>query len=311
MRFKGLDLNLLLVLEVLLNERNVTAAAKRLNLSQPATSSALARLRLYFDDELLLPTGRVMLPTAHALSLQPMIREVLGDVERLIAASTAFDPATSERRFRLAGSDYIFTTLVAPLIALLQNEAPNVSFEVSSLTPQIIQYLERGDVDLILTPRQFTSPHHPSVLIFEEPHVIVGWSENPLFASQVSLESFLASPQVSVELGPQRTRPFAEEQMHSIGLNRRIDVIAPTFAAVPWLLPNSTRIAVLHQRLALTFSKVLPLAIAALPFPMPLMEEMAQYHRTREKDGGLLWLLEQMQNYAKRQLMSQRSTGPG
>lgn len=291
MRFKGLDLNLLLVLDVLLSERSVTAASRRLNLSQPATSSALARLREYFGEDLLIQSGRTMLPTAHALSIQPIIREVLGDVERLIAASTTFAPATSDRMFRIAGSDYIFATLLANLIAELKAEAPHVRFEVFPPGPSVIQQLERAEIDLLLTPRQFTSPHHPSVLVFEEPHVVVGWSGNPLFAGELTLEQFLSAGHVAVELGPTRTRPFAEEQIHALSLQRQIDVIAPTFAAVPWLLPHSSRIAVLHQRLAETFAQILPLAIAPLPFAMPAMEEMAQYHATRDRDTGLQWLL--------------------
>ena len=298
MRFKGLDLNLLLVLDVLLTECSVTAAARRLNLSQPATSSALARLREFFADDLLVQTGRAMLPTAHALSIQPIVREVLGDVERLIAASATFDPATSTRRFVIAGSDYIFTTLLAPLIASLEVEAPGVQFETPPLSPGIIQQLERGEVDLVLTPRHFISPHHPAIVIFEEPHVIVGWDRNPIFNDVIGLDDFLLASQIAVELGPARTRPFAEEQMQAMGLKRRIDVIAPSFAAVPWLLPNSMRITVLHQRLAETFAKVLPLAIAPLPFDMPIMEEMAQFHSTRERDAGMRWLLGHMQTLA-------------
>lgn len=298
MRFKGLDLNLLLLLDILLTERSVTAAARRLNLSQPATSSALSRLRQFFGDELLIQTGRTMLPTAHAMSLQPLVREVLGDVERLIAASSSFDPATSDRTFRIVGSDYIFTTLLAPTIASLQAEAPSVRFEALPLEPAVIQRLERGEVDIVLTPRHFVSPHHPAVLLFEEPHVVVGWNENPIFAGELTLERFLAAPQVAVEIGPVRTLPFAEEQMHALGLQRRIDIIAPTFAAVPWTLPNSTRIAVLHQRLAEAFAQTLPLAIAPLPFAMPMMEEMAQYHSIRHRDAGLQWLLGRLQQRA-------------
>lgn len=299
MRFKGLDLNLLVLLDALLEERSVTAAARRLNLSQPATSSALARLRDYFGDELLQQSGRNMLPTAHALSLQPLIREVLGDVERLVAASSGFDPATSDRTFRLVGSDYIFMTLVAPLIASLQIEAPGLRFEISPPDPGIVQRLERGDIDLLLTPRHFVSPNHPAVAIFDEPHVVIGWNENPIFAGELTLEQFLDAPQVAVLFGPTRTLSFAEEQMRALGLQRRIDVIAPTFAAVPWVLPHSSRVAVLQRRLAEVFARTLPLALAPLPFAMPMMEEMAQYHTTRDRDAGLQWLLGRLQDRAR------------
>ncbi|CCA90384.1 LysR family transcriptional regulator [Novosphingobium sp. PP1Y] len=299
MRFKGLDLNLLLVLETLLAERSVTAASRRLNLSQPATSAALAKLREYFNDELLQQRGRTMFPTAHALSIRPLVREVLADAERLIATSASFDPATSDRKFVVMGSDYIFTTLLASFIASLQAEAPNIRIQANPLEPNVIKQLERAEVDLLLTPRHFVTPEHPAIAIFEEQHVIVGWNENPIFSKEVKLEDFLAAPQVCVEFGPNRTVPFAEEQMRALGLQRRIEVIAPTFAAVPWILPNSSRVAVLQERLAQKFARHLPLAIAPLPFPMSTMEEMAQFHSTRDRDAGLQWLLSRLQEKAQ------------
>jgi DNA-binding transcriptional LysR family regulator len=297
-RFKGLDLNLLAALDVLLAERNVTKAASRLHLSQPATSSALARLREYFGDELLIPSGRTMLPTPHAEALRPLIRDVLGDVERLVAASTRFDPSRSDRQFRIVGSDYIVAVLLAPLMARLQSDAPNLRFQIEPPSPSSIPELLRGDVDLFLTPRQFIAAGHPAELIFEEPHVVVGWKGNPVFRSPLGLSEFLAHPHVVVEIGPSRATPFAEQHMAKMGLKRRIDVIAPSFAAVPWMLPHTTRLAVMHERLARTFTVTLPLQIAPLPFEMPIMQEMAQYHATRDTDEGLQWLLGRIKAFA-------------
>jgi LysR family nod box-dependent transcriptional activator len=298
MRYKGLDLNLLTAFQVLMTERSVTAAARRLNLSQPATSSALSRLRDYFEDELLIVSGRTMLPTPKAETLMPLVHALLGDAERLVAASTRFDPGRTARQFRIAGSDYILTVLLAPMIARLEAEAPNIGFKLVPVTAASLSDLERGDVDLLLMPEQFRSPAHPSVPIFEEPHVVVGWSGNPVFDRPLTLDAFLAQKHVVVELGPTRALPFAEEHVRGLGLERRIDVVAPSFAAVPCLLPDTTRLAIMHRRLAETFAAWLPLTIAPLPFELPAMREVAQYHRTRDKDEGLHWLIGEMKRSA-------------
>ncbi|HSI16835.1 MAG TPA: LysR family transcriptional regulator, partial [Sphingomonas sp.] len=106
MRFQGLDLNLLVALDVLIEERSVSRAAERLHLSQPAMSAALRRLRDYFNDPILAAHGKKMIPTPHALRLRGALRTLLTDVERMVSLSTQFDPATSQRRFRIGTSDY-------------------------------------------------------------------------------------------------------------------------------------------------------------------------------------------------------------
>lgn len=130
MRFKGLDLNLVVALDILLQERSVSRSAERLKLSQPAVSAALARLRDYFNDELLVSIGRSMIPTAYAESLWPIARDLLAKADLLIDTSSTFDPATSQRRFRISASDFIQTVLIAPALRALQTVAPGVSMDV-------------------------------------------------------------------------------------------------------------------------------------------------------------------------------------
>lgn len=124
MRLKGLDLNLLVALDILLDERSVSRAAERLHLSQPAASAALGRLRDYFEDELLVLHGKRMIPTAYAESLVPELKQILAHVDELIATSAEFDPASTERVFRLMGSDYIATILISAVVAKLHTAAP-------------------------------------------------------------------------------------------------------------------------------------------------------------------------------------------
>src|SRR5512139_3494743 len=126
MRFKGLDLNLLAALDVLIEERSVSRAAERLHLSQPSVSAALARLRDYFNDPLLEIQGKRMVPTARALQLVPMLKELLADVETMIMQARQFEPETSNRWFRICVSDYLATVLIARLVTSLQREAPGI-----------------------------------------------------------------------------------------------------------------------------------------------------------------------------------------
>ena len=117
MRFKGLDLNLLVALDALLETRSVSAAASRLNLSQPAMSAALSRLRDYFGDDLLVASGKRMYPTAYAETLYPQLKDCLAGLDSLISNPTLFDPKTSLRTFRIIGSDYVTAAALVPLIS--------------------------------------------------------------------------------------------------------------------------------------------------------------------------------------------------
>ncbi|WEK46309.1 MAG: LysR family transcriptional regulator [Candidatus Andeanibacterium colombiense] len=131
MRFKGLDLNLLAALSVLLEERSVSGAAARLHLSQPAISGALARLRGYFGDPLLVMQGKRMIPTAHAQALQPQLQAVLAQIDKLIAGAAQFDPPTAKRTFRISLSDYLITVLASGLVPRLRSEAPNILLDLA------------------------------------------------------------------------------------------------------------------------------------------------------------------------------------
>ncbi len=289
MRFKRLDLNLLVVLDALLRERSVTRAARELNISQPAMSAALARLREYFNDDILVAHGKRMVPTAHAQNLAPMVARALGDIETLILTAAVFDPATSQRTFRICASDYVTVVLLQPLLAELEKIAPGVCIVITPPSPEALAKLERGEIDFLLTPEQFAAREHPRKQLFEEQHVVVGWKKNPLFRKPLTAERFFAQGQVIMALG--HSQSFAEQVMGELNRRRRIDVVCASFLAVPWMLPNTQRLAVMHERLARLMVQQLPLAVAPLPFALPVMREIVQYHTARTGDGGIQWLL--------------------
>jgi DNA-binding transcriptional LysR family regulator len=297
MRLDRFDLNLLVALNVLLEERSVTRAADRLNLTQPAMSAALRRLRQAFNDELLVAHGKRMVPTPHAHSLAPMVADMINSAQALIASSTLFDPLTSHRAFRIAASDYITTILIRPLLGELATIAPNIRIEIVPLSRAVDAAMERGAIDCMISPEQFQSGGQPQELLFTERHVLLGWANNPIFTRPVTQAAYDDAGHVVVELSD--ARAFVEDQVRAMGDKRRIEVVTSSFTIVPWLLPDTNRIALVHERLARLFVDKLPLTYVEPPFEIPSMRETLQYHRSRATDGGLVWLKERLHHHAR------------
>ncbi|NKJ44692.1 LysR family transcriptional regulator [Novosphingobium sp. SG720] len=301
MRFKGLDLNLLAAFDVLLENRSVSAAARQMNLSQPAMSAALTRLREFFADDLLVAQGKRMYPTAFAEALVPQVRETLRTVEAMLVTASRFDPTTTQRTFRLVASDYVVTAVLAPVLQALPRLAPGMRIELVLPSDAAHADLREGRADLLIAPEQFIVSDHPSELLCEERHVVMGWAQNPAFAGQgPDRDAFLAAGHVSVRIGASRDHAFADRQLNQIGMARRIEIEAPSFSTIPWMLMDTQRMAVVQERLARRMVAAFPLAMAPLPFPFQPMREMIQYHRTRTSDEGLRWLMARLREAAFR-----------
>ena len=295
MRFKGLDLNLLVALDVLLEERSVSGAAKRLHLSQPAMSAALKRLREYFNDDLLTQTGKRMVPTPHAMQVSEQIKTVLYDVEALVSRSTLFHPESSQRRFSIVASDYIATVLLAPLLQKLFHSAPGLQFDILPPGDTTGSLLDQGKIDLIILPKSQLSASHPDVQIFEERFVVVGCASNPIFRSKLTEEGFYDASHVVIKLGRVRPTSIIQTSIDARGRARKEDVTAASFLLAPELVVNSPHLTVMHERLALKFSKILPIKIVELPFDLEPMSEHLQYNQARGTDPGLQWLIKKIQ----------------
>lgn len=294
MRFKGLDLNLIPVLDSVLEHRSTTRAALDLNLSQPAISAALNRLRAHFNDPLLVVQGRTMVPTAFARQLQPHVKALLGNADVLVSTSSAFDPARSIRTFRICISDYLTLVTLRPLLRRLAVEAPGLTFELLPLSETITAQLDRGDLDLLISPIEYLSSEHPITPLLEERYVLAGWSGNPLMAGPVSADDFCRAGHIAVRLGSINRTSFAESQLRALGIERRIEVYAYSFAVVADLLIGTNRIAIMHERLALYAASVLPITTCPMPFEFPRLIEGLQLHRTRTNDAGLQWLTQEI-----------------
>lgn len=297
MRFNHLDLNLLVALDVLLEEQNITRAAERLYMTQSATSGVLGRLRTYFEDELLVQVGRKMQPTPYALELAKPVREVLLTIQSSITAKPVFDPTTSKRHFRLVTSDYLISVLFAQVIQKIHQEAPNITFEMLGPSDNSGELLVRGEVDLMIVPERYIIDGHPSKLLFEEEHVCVVWQGNTQVGATLTLEQYMEMGHVSVGFGRSRHMSIEEWFMNQYGFNRRLEVITNDFNTLPQLVVGTQRIATMHQRLARLYADHLPLRILPPPVKIPVMREVMLWHRSVEGDPMHRWLRERISEF--------------
>lgn len=300
MRFGRLDLNLLVALDALLTEKSVSLAADRLCLSQSATSSALGRLREYFGDELLVVRGRQMVLTARAEELVEPVQAVLEQVRTTIAVAPQFDPASSDRQIRLMASDYSTEVLVSKVVLELAEIAPGIRFEIQPMNDHPVDSIERNQIDLLLTIDFAISADHPSQILFEDDHVVVGWSENPAMSQPMTKALYFEMGHVTSRFGKSRIPAFEDAfQRRQKKQNRRVEIVAPTFLSVPTLIIGTQRIATMHRRMAERMVKIHPLVMRELPFDIPPIREALQWHISNNNDAGLRWVIERFAAHAK------------
>lgn len=291
MRFNKLDLNLLVALNAFLTERNISRAAERIHLSQPAASNALARLRAYFDDELLVPSGRQLILTPRAKALIEPVREVLMRIESTITAQPEFDPSSETRAFTLLVSDFTTTVFMPAFLERIYQEAPGVRIDLRMQNDRAAEMLEQGDADFLIIPSQYASKDHPSVQLFEEEYVCVTWSGNSKIRDELRFDDYLACGHALAHLaGTTRTPALEGWFLERFGVTRRVEVTAPTLAALPSLVVGTDRIATVHRRLAERVRHQLPIRVWEPPLEIPKLIQMLQWHKYRGKDLALSWL---------------------
>jgi LysR family nod box-dependent transcriptional activator len=294
MRFQRLDLNLLVALDALLTERSVSLAAERICLSQSATSSALGRLRDYFGDELLVVKGRQMVLTARAEELVDPVRAVLEQIRTTISVSPPFDPATSDRVIRFMASDFITEVLLASAMTEIAKEAPFMRFDIQPMSEQLVETLERGFVDLLITIDYAISADHPSRILFEDDYVVVGWEGNPAMSEPMTKERYFELGHVTSRFGKARLSAFEDWFVRRQKQQRNVEIIAPSFMSLPGMVVGSNRIATMHRRLATRVTQYLPLVMREVPLDIPPIREAIQWHISNNNDPAIRWVVEKL-----------------
>lgn len=300
MRFGRLDLNLLVALDVLLTERSVSRAADRLCLSQSATSSALGRLREYFDDELLVVKGRNMILTARAEDLVEPVRAVLEQIRTTVAVAPPFEPATTDRIIRIMASDYSTEVLLTRALVEIEKDAPYMRFEMQPMDDNPIEAVERGLVDLLVTIDYAISADHPSQMLFEDDYVVVGDRNNPAMNEPMSRELYFRLGHISARFGKLRVPAFEDWFMRRQKQQRRVEVVAPSFLSLPGLIMGTNRIATMHRRMAEKVVRSMPLVMREVPFAIPPIRESVQWNIANNNDRALRWVVERLKAVATR-----------
>jgi len=292
MHLRGLDMNLLVALHVLLRERSITKAGEELNLSQSGMSTALRRLRDFFDDQLLVPIGRSIVLTPLAESLVEPVQNIILQVKALIDYTPGFDPRTAERQFTVMASDYAATVFLATLLRYLKDAAPGVSVDIVSVEDQLHGPLERGEVDILIQPEQFLSPDHPAERLFEDEYVCIVWEGNSRFTDRISFDEYMSAHHVVTRYGKTRMLTVDSLYFRDLERQRTIDVVTMNFTLIPHFVFETDRVATIHSRLAKIFSRLYPLRILPVPFEIPRIIEGVQWHRYNDKHPGSIWLRE-------------------
>ena len=289
---RRLDLNLLVTLDVLLSEHNVTRAAERLNFSQPSVSVHLAKLRDIFGDPLLLPGPRGMRPTARAEALREPLREALEAVERAVSPVSAFDPSEANHTWRVAATDYAESTIVLPALSRLRSAAPGARLAVLELAPpRIAKQAEQGEIDLAFHTTEGAPPGLRRLPLFTERYVLVCRAGHPRLKRKPTLAQFCALEHVIVSPDGGGFYGVTDEALAESGLSRNVVLSVPHFLFVMSVVASSDLVAMLPERLVRDVSA---LRVFEPPVEVPGYEMSMLWHERSHRDPAHQWLREQI-----------------
>ncbi|MGX5697156.1 LysR family transcriptional regulator [Agromyces soli] len=285
-----IDYNLLRPLRALLEERSVTRAARRMHMSQPAMSGALARLRAHYDDRLLLRHGNQHVLTPLGERLLAAIPHAIAEAEQVFRLQSRFDPATSSRSFTIAAVDYMTARIAAPLSRIVEREAPNVRFDFPSADGRLVNAMP----DALRTIDGAILPHG---YVLDQPHIDFGpeaWVCLVDSASgvpeQATADELFTRPWVQTVPVREGMSP-ARQQLRFRGIDPRVVAATPHFFVVPSLLIGTDRVAIVPEAFARMAVESEPrLRMVVAPLDLDPVRDAFWWHRDREHDAEHVWL---------------------
>lgn len=297
----NVDLNLLVALGALLEERSVTRAGERLSLSQPTMSGALARLRTLFDDELLVRAGRTMQRTPLGETLVSPVHDILARIERTLGAGRSFDPRADTREFRLVATDYALLVVIRPLLQSLASEAPGVRLRIRTAGfPDYASLLERGEVDLAIVPEPLSHRGGlPSETLLADRFVAVVWKHNPETGGRLTAEDLRRLPYLGYRFGPADS--MADRPLRDRGVIGEPDTLVESFLVGAHMIRGTRQVTLVQERLARLFSESQELRILEPPVPTPTLTETMSWHPRATDDPAHRWLRERLRATASAQ----------
>lgn len=292
------DLNLIATLLVLIEEKNVSKAARKLHLSQPTVSAQLARLRDIFTDPLLLPTNRGMIPTNYALSIEPTLRDIMNRTDALLHTKHQFDPATAETTLRIACTDYLQTTLFTPFIRRLREVAPSIRLSLHYLNPTLLeqQFIER-QIDLAVMTPSDAPPSLKSRHLYNERYALIGRRHHPALSTELTLQDYAALDHVIVSLEGNNFHTPIDDYLKSQGLHRKVSLAVPSFLLLPDVISQSDLVGLVPYRLVENAQDRLDI----YPCPIPVNEFSISliWHEINQNHSAQKWIREMILHEVK------------
>ncbi|MFE2070378.1 LysR family transcriptional regulator [Streptomyces sp. NPDC059467] len=288
MNLSRLDLNLVVALRALLEERNVTRAGERIGLSQPAMSAALARLRRHFDDELLARTGNAYELTPLGASLRDRSATACDLLDRVFSSQPDFDPAAETREFTLLASDYGAAVFGAPLARALHHEAPGVRLTFRQIQPNV----EENTATTLSTIDGLLLPHgiidgFPAVDLYQDRWLCMVADDNPEVGNALTLDNLAELPWAVYQ------RPYdvpAARQLSMLGISPRVEVSVQTFQLLPYMVEGTRRVAMIQERLIRKVAPSAAVRVLPCPFEVVPVQEAMWWHPVHAQDAAHMWL---------------------
>ena len=290
MHINDLDLNLLIVMDAMLRERNVSKAAERIGLTQSAMSHALNRLRQYFDDPLFIKTGQRMEPTPKATALQTAVIDVMGTVRQRILSEAHFDPATAKREFTMCVTDMGEIVFIPAILALIRKLAPQCTIRTMQVPAEQIEgLLANGEADLAMGTYR-TAPEG----LYKQRLFMHGFSTlvhvNSKIKKRISLKEFEKTPQIAVTLSGRSSLAF-DSVLEEKGIKRQIVMKTPHFLIVPLLIEQQPDlIATVPTALANVYSGHGFVRAVSPPLELPSYAISQYWHPLFHHEPSIIWL---------------------
>lgn len=286
------DLNLLVALEALLAECHVTRAAERVAVGQPAMSASLARLRRHFDDPLLVRQGRAMVRTPLADSLLPSVRDALASVEGVLGRNRSFDPTQDPATFTIIAADYVTFVLLRPLLTEIAAEHPNIRISVRSVDDSLDLQLRRGEVDLVIVPRELFSrrPVFPHVELFSDRWVIVVDADGDVGADGRAITSEEMQQMRFAAYHSGTITPIPDQELDRLGVALDVEVVTQAFVLAPFLIRGTPLATITLERLARELAEPARLRLLESPHPLPEIHEEMYWSPRFTEDPAHRWL---------------------
>lgn len=284
----SLDLNLLVALKALLDERHVTRAAEKIGLSQPAMSRALGRLRVMFKDPLLVKGVGGMTLTARANDVYLPLQYILNDISQIITDPT-LEPAQMQGEIALATRDYEMAAILPDVIKRIGEQAPGVKIRILPLVGDDLSPLERNEVDFVIAGTESSSATLTRRTLFKDNFIGLVAADNPVLKQPLSLEKYLEMRHCLVSFA--NARPgIIDTELAQRGYSRNAVVRVPHFFAAPYFVANSDLIATLPRKLAQQLSQHNHLATIELPLKVPSFSIYMYWHNRNQNNPMHAWL---------------------